>query len=308
MTGKQWMILAILAITWGSSFLFIKWGVAELSFLAVVAGRLLFGLLFLAGTMLITRTPLPPRHLWKHLAFVAVANNVIPWTLLAWGEQYVTSGVAALLNATTPLFTFLLAIIWADEKLSWVKIVGLVLGFIGVGVVIGQDFGALLAQQGNTLIVLGEIAILIMAVGYAIGSVYGRRYLKGVPAVQSATGQLFIAALVIFPATFFTNSFPATMPTLQAIGAIAALGFFGSGMAYYLYFQLLTQVGATRTTVVTYLLPLVAMVLGWFLLNEPITREMIIGIALILSGVIFVNGSLPFLQRFTNPKAAEVPR
>lgn len=305
MSGKQWAILAILALTWGSSFLFIKWGVAEMSFLAVVAGRLFFGLLFLVGTLLVTRTPLPPRHLWKHLAFVAIANNVIPWTLLAWGEQYVPSGVAALLNATTPLFTFLLAMVWADERLSLMKVVGLVLGFVGVTVVIWQDISAAFTQQTNTLTVLGEIAILIMAFGYAVGSVYGRRYLKGVPAVQSATGQLFIAALVIFPATFFTNSIPATMPSLQAIGAIAALGFFGSGMAYYLYFQLLTQVGATRTTVVTYLLPLVAIVLGWFLLNEPVTYEMLFGILLILGGVIFVNGSLPPLRRIPTSKAVE---
>jgi drug/metabolite transporter (DMT)-like permease len=306
MSAKQWGILAILALTWGSSFLFIKWGVAEMSFLAVVAGRLFFGLLFLVGTLLVTRTPLPPRHLWKHLAFVAIANNVIPWTLLAWGEQYVPSGVAALLNATTPLFTFLLAMVWADERLSVMKIVGLVLGFVGVTVVIWQDISAAFTQQTNTLTLLGEIAILIMAFGYAVGSVYGRRYLKGVPAVQSATGQLFIAALVIFPATFLTNSIPATLPSPQAIGAIAALGFFGSGMAYYLYFQLLTQVGATRTTVVTYLLPLVAIVLGFLLLNEPITREMLFGIALILGGVIFVNGAIPPLRRITPAKAVEI--
>ncbi len=306
MSGKQWAILAILALTWGSSFLFIKWGVAEMSFLAVVAGRLFFGLLFLVGTLLITRTPLPPRHLWKHLAFVAIANNVIPWTLLAWGEQYVPSGVAALLNATTPLFTFLLAMVWADERLSALKVVGLVLGFVGVAVVIWQDISAVFTQQTTTLTVLGEIAILIMAVGYAIGSVYGRQYLKGVPAVQSATGQLFIAAMVIFPATFLTNSIPTTMPGLQAMGAIAALGFFGSGMAYYLYFQLLTQVGATRTTVVTYLLPLVAIVLGFLFLNEPITREMVFGIALILGGVILANGSLPNLRPMKRSNAVEV--
>lgn len=305
MSVKQWGILAILALIWGSSFLFIKWGLEELSFLAVVAGRLLFGLIFLIGMLVLTRTPLPPRHLWKHLVFVAIANNVIPWTLLAWGEQYVPSGIAALLNATTPLFTFLLALVWADEKLSWVKVAGLLLGFVGVGVVIGPDLGTFFAEQNNTMVVLGEIAILIMALGYAIGSVYGRRYLKGVPAVQSATGQLFIAALVIFPATIFTNSLPTTMPSLQAIGGIAALGFFGSGMAYYLYFQLLTQVGATRTTIVTYLLPLVAMVLGWSLLGEAVTREMLFGIAIILSGVILVNSSLSFLRRPAVPKPAK---
>jgi drug/metabolite transporter (DMT)-like permease len=306
MSGKQWGILAILALIWGSSFLFIKWGLAEMSFLAVVAGRLFFGLLFLVGVLLLTRTPLPPRHLWKHLVFVEIANNVIPWTLLAWGEQYVPSGIAALLNATTPLFTFLLALVWADEKLSWVKVVGLLTGFVGVGVVIWRDVVAGFAQQNNTMVLLGEIAILIMAFGYAVGSVYGRRYLKGVPAVQSATGQLFIAALVIFPATIFTNNLPATLPSWGAIGAIAALGFFGSGMAYYLYFQLLTQVGATRTTVVTYLLPLVAIVLGWSLLGEAITREMLFGIALILSGVVLVNGSITFPRRPVVPKPVEV--
>jgi drug/metabolite transporter (DMT)-like permease len=144
MSGKQWGILLLLALIWGSSFLFIKWGLAEVSFLAVVLGRLSFGLIFLIGALLVTRAGLPKRALWGHLAVVAIANNAIPWTALAWGEQYIPSGIAAMLNATTPLFTLMLAARWGDERLTWIKLAGLILGFIGVGVVIGDDIGTLL--------------------------------------------------------------------------------------------------------------------------------------------------------------------
>lgn len=305
MSGKQWAILLLLATIWGSSFLFIKWGLAEMSFLAVVAGRLTFGLVFLIGALLVTRAGVPPRHLWKHLVFVGLANNVIPWTALAWGEQYIPSGIAAMLNATTPLFTLLLAVTWGDEKLTWLKVGGLILGFAGVAVVIGEDVGTLLSQQGNTMTVLGELALLVMAVGYAIGTVYGRRYLKGVPAAQSATGQLFVAFLVIAPIAFLTGNLPTELPSLRAVGGIMALGFFGSGMAYFLYYYLLTQVGATRTVIVTYLLPIVAILLGAVVLNEVITREMVIGMALILGGVILVNSNVPIIRRIREASAAK---
>lgn len=305
MSGKQWAILLLLATIWGSSFLFIKWGLAEISFLAVVAGRLTFGLVFLIGALLVTRSGLPPRHLWKHLIVVGLANNVIPWTALAWGEQFIPSGIAAMLNATTPLFTLLLAVTWGDEKLTWLKVGGLVLGFAGVAVVIGEDVGTLLSQQGNTMTVLGELALLVMAIGYAIGTVYGRRYLKGVPAAQSATGQLFVAFLVIAPIAYFTGNLPTEIPSIRAVGGIMALGFFGSGMAYFLYYHLLTQVGATRTVIVTYLLPIVAILLGAVVLNEVITREMVIGMALILGGVILVNSNVPMIRRMREVSAAK---
>jgi drug/metabolite transporter (DMT)-like permease len=305
MSGKQWAILLLLATIWGSSFLFIKWGLAEMSFLAVVAGRLTFGLVFLIGALVVTGSGVPPRHLWKHLVFVGLANNVIPWTALAWGEQFIPSGIAAMLNATTPLFTLLLAVTWGDEKLTWLKVMGLVLGFAGVGVVIGEDIGTLLSQQGNTMTVLGELALLVMAIGYAIGTVYGRRYLKGVPAAQSATGQLFVAFLVIAPITIFTGNLPTTLPSLQAIGGIVALGLFGSGMAYFLYYHLLTQVGATRTVIVTYLLPIVAILLGYWVLNETITRDMVMGMALILGGVILVNSNLSLTRKMPQTEAAK---
>lgn len=303
MSGKQWGILLILALIWGSSFLFIKWGLGEMSFLAVVLGRLVFGLLLLAGALIVMRSGLPPRAVWGHLAVVAIANNAIPWTALAWGEQYIPSGIAAMLNATTPLFTLLLAARWGEEQLTGIKLGGLILGFVGVAVVIGPDVGTLLSQQSNTMVVLGEIAVLIMAISYAIGAAYGRRKLKGIPAVQSATGQLFIAFLIIAPITLLTGSLPATLPSPQALGSIVALGLFGSGLAYLLFYQLLAQVGSTRTVIVTYLLPIVAIVLGWLWLNEPITTDLVLGIILILGGVILVNTNFAAMRRAPQAEA-----
>ncbi len=295
MTGKQWGTLGVLALIWGSSFLFIKWGLEEVSFLSVVAGRLIFGLVFLFGASLVQGLGLPRRALWRRLAVVALANNVIPWILLVWGEQFIPSGIAAMLNATTPLFTLLLASTWGDEQLSWLKVTGLIVGFLGVAVVIGQDLVTAFTQAGGTMTVLGELAVLVMAISYAFGAVYGRRNLRGESALQLATGQLLIAFIVVLPITLFTNSLPTTLPSLQAIGGIAALGFFGSGMAYFLFYGLLESVGATRTVIVTYLLPIVAIVLGWAVLNEMITLEMVAGMALILTGVLLVNnGAVTF--------------
>ena len=289
MTRRQIVLLLSLALIWGSSFLFIKWGVLEMSPLMVVMGRLVFGLLFLFGALVVRGRSLPPLSLWKPLLVVGIVNNAVPWFLIAWGEQYVSSGLASVLNATTPFFSVVLAVTWGDEHFSWLKVLGLLLGFVGVNVLIGADLREFFTTASSR-VALGELAILASAILYAVGAVYARRELRGVPPLQVATGQLGAALLLTLPVLLVAGDLPATMPSLRALLAVGALGLFGSGLAYVLFYELLEQVGATRTVIVTYLLPVVALFLGWLLLDEPLTVSTLVGMAIILSGVGLVNG------------------
>lgn len=295
MNTRQWATLALLAIIWGSSFLFIKQGVAEMPVATVVAGRLIMGLVFLVGALVAMRLPFPRRALWGRLLVVAFLNNVVPWVMLAWGGQYIPSGVSALLNATTPLFAILLSSVWGDEKFSAWQIGGLTLGFLGVALVISDDLVGMVGAQSNSQILLAELAVLIAAAFYAVGGIYARRAFAGEPPVQLATGQLFFASLVVVPFALIPANLPTVLPSIPALLAVATLGFFGSGFAYFLFYGLLAEVGVTRTVLVTYLLPIIAMILGYAVLNEAITWQMLVGVALILGGVIFVNANgLPF--------------
>ena len=289
MTRQQIGLLAALSLIWGSSFLFIKWGVLELAPMAVVMGRLSFGLLFLLGMLVARNSGLPPLSHWKPLLAVGMINNLLPWFLIAWGEQYVGSGLASVLNATTPFFSVVLASTWGDERFSWTKLFGLLLGFVGVNLLIGADLRALFTEADSQM-ALGELAILGAAILYAIGAVFARRYLRGLPPLQIATGQLGSALLVTVPIFVLSGAMPTQMPSIRAVLGIVALGLFGSGLAYVLFYELLAQVGATRTVIVTYLLPIVALILGWLFLNERITLQMLLGMAVILSGVGLVNG------------------
>lgn len=287
MTTRQLATLGVLALIWGSSFLFIKWGVTEMPVMLVVAGRLGMGLCFLFGAMLVRGQGLPRRELWRSLLIVAIANNVIPWFMLAWGEQYVSSGLAAVLNATTPLFSVMLASTWGDETFVPAKGVGLLLGFMGVVVLIGADLRDFFAA--NSRVLLGELAVIVASVGYAVGAVYGRRSFRGESPLQLATGQLLIAFLIILPLALLPINHPTALPSPKALLGIATLGFLGSGFAYLLFYSLLAEVGATRTVIVTYLLPIVAIFLGWAVQGEALTWQMVGGMALILGGIGLVN-------------------
>jgi drug/metabolite transporter (DMT)-like permease len=287
MNAKQLSTLGLLALIWGSSFLLIKVSVVEMGPVLVVAGRLALGLLFLFGALLVRGQRLPGRQLWKALLVVALVNNVAPFLLIAWGEQQVASGLAAVLNSTTPLFSVILASTWGDETLSASKISGLLLGFLGVVALIGMDVRDFFVASST--VAAGQFAIVLASASYAVGAVYARRWLRGQPALQLASGQLLIAFVIVLPFALLPSNMPAQLPSIQALLAVAALGLFGSGLAYLLFYSLLEQVGATRTVVVTYLLPVVAVLLGWVVLGERLSWQTMLGLGLILMGVALVN-------------------
>ncbi|HYN89623.1 MAG TPA: DMT family transporter, partial [Ardenticatenaceae bacterium] len=287
MDARSWITLLLLALIWGSSFLLIKIGVAEISPIWVVAARTFAGSLFLLALMRWRRESLPGRSLWPALVVVAFFNNVVPFTLIAWGELWIASGVAAILNATTPLFSVLISTSVGDERLSVPKVVGIVVGFVGVVVLIGA--GVREFTQG----LLGQLAIVAASASYAIGALYVRRWLKGGRPIPLATGQLLLATLMSLPFALLPANLPQAMPSPLAVASITALGLLGSGLAYVLYYRLIAVVGATRTLLVTYLLPITALFWGWLFLDETITVRTLLGMALIFSGILLVNRERP---------------
>ena len=276
-----------LALTWGSSFLLIKIALEGLTPEQVVWGRLVIGAAALLVVSAVTRTPLPrdPR-LWGHLLVVGLLLCVVPFSLFAWAEQHVSSGIASVLNATTPLMTMLVGLVaLRQERLSGERIAGLVLGFAGVLIVMGVwDLAA-----GGELV--GQLACLGATASYGVAFVYLRRTVagRGLPALTVATVQVLLGAVMMLAATPIVI---ATAPVLsgRVIGAIVLLGAAGTGLAYVCNTAIVDRWGATAASTVTYLTPLVGVVLGVVVLGEPATWNQPLGAVIVVVGVIVSQG------------------
>lgn len=293
MKPTQWALLILLSLIWGTSFLFIKVGVSELSPFWVAGIRILLGAAFLLAFLQLTGKSFPARRFWGALFVAGFFSNALPWILLAWGEIRIASGLASILNATTPLFSIIIASIWDDEQLTLIRIAGIIIGFAGVFLLIDVDLSAL-----TNLNLLAELAVLGASLSYAIGAVYVRRRLRGPSSRQLAAGQLTAAFILMMPVLFIDGT-PLQMPSATTAGAVLALGVLGSGVAYLIYFRLLTEVGATRTLIVTYLVPVTAVFWGWLILNETFGWTTLLGMVTILVGVVLVNsrrGEKPITQ------------
>jgi drug/metabolite transporter (DMT)-like permease len=277
------MLLALSAI-WGSSFMFIKVGVRELEPSTLVAGRLVLAALTLV-VIVTARMPLrrASGQVREHLGaflFVALLNSVVPFWLLAWGETKIDSGLAALLQACAPLFTALLAFFFVrSERVSGDRLIGLLVGFGGVALLVGA------VPSGN---VLAALAVVATGFCYAASSLAGGRYLREVPAATIALGTSGIAAIISLP--FGLAQLPSSVPSWKVIGSVVMLGVVGLGVAYVLYFALITTAGASRAILVTYLVPPAALFYGATILDESFSLTDIAGLALILAGVSLGTG------------------
>jgi drug/metabolite transporter (DMT)-like permease len=292
MRVREYGVLFALALIWGASFLFIKLGVDEVSPATVVAGRLSFSIITL-GIIVAFRRELMQgwRRYWRLGIVVSLINILTPYMLISWGETRISSGTASILNATTPLFTVLLAQVWigeGHESLTVRRVVGILVGFIGVGVLIGPTALLLTGNQAGDL--WGEVAVLIAAAAYGVGSLLSRGFVGSSRLVAPVLTQLPSLLIVLVVASFWDP--PTHLPSLKAILAIAALGALGTALAYLLYFWLINNVGATRTTLVTYLLPCTALIWGVLLLNEQVAWNTLVGLVLILLGTMTTNGTL----------------
>ena len=286
-TRFEWVTFLALGFMWGSSYLFIKLAVDSFGTFTLVALRLLIGAAFLWSVMRVMRTPLPrDRRVYGHLIVMSIINITIPFALITWAEQSVDSALAAILNSTVPLMVIVLAPLFLpDEPIRLNGILGLIVGFLGVVLIVSPG----LAAAAGT--VPGMIALLGSSFSYAVGVIYARRNIQGQPPMIPAVFQVTFALLIVGTLAIFVER-PWATATPDAVGwfSVIWLGILGSGMAYLAYFRLLLSWGATRTSLVAYLLPVIGIVLGFLVRREPIDATLIGGTALVIAGVALVNG------------------
>ena len=301
----DWLRLLILSLVWGGSFIFFRILAAQLPPLTTVFSRTLIGTLAVLVFMRVDKTPLIiPRSQVPKLALLGLINCVLPFTLYAWGETRVSAGVASIINATTPMFTLLVAgLVFRNDKLTGGRIAGVLCGMAGVAVVVGPD--VLLGAD-----TLGEIACLLAPLSYGFAFQVGRR-ITGLTPPALACAQLGMATLLIFPLMVGIDQ-PWNLPSPPLSGwlAIAGLGVLSTGFAYVVYFRVLASAGPTNLSLVTLLVPVSAVLLGWGVLSEPMAPRAAGGMALIAVGLAAIDGRLIRRVRgFLNPQpAAASPR
>jgi drug/metabolite transporter (DMT)-like permease len=291
MGSREWVLLLILSALWGCSFFYFKILVAELPPFTVVLGRVGLAALLLNAVLLIRRDPMPRSpQLWGSFLVMGLLNNVIPFTLIVWGETRISSGLASILNATTPIFTVLAAHCWtSNEKLNWNKGMGVLFGFLGVAVLIGPS--AVAGMRGGDT--AGALSCLAAAFAYAIAGIYGRRF-KGVAALKVATGQITGSTLILIPlACLADRPWTLPMPSAHAWEALAGLAVLSTALAYMIYFRILATAGATNLLLVTFLLPISALLLGVLFLGETFTAQAFGGMMLIGLGLAAIDGRVP---------------
>ncbi|HEV3400674.1 MAG TPA: DMT family transporter [Acidimicrobiales bacterium] len=287
--------LVLLAGIWGWSFLFIKVAVAGMTPTTVAGIRVALGAVVLLAVVRGRGLSLPrDPQWWRHLAVVALAGSAAPFSLLAWGEQHVSSALAAVLNASTPLFAALFATVLLGERLRPLQVAGLALGLAGVAVVAGLGSDDLTGAGLG-----GKAAAVGAAVGYGISLTYTRRHLTPLPPLVAAAGQLVMATLMLAPLALVTTLRQGIAVTPSRAAAVGLLGVFGTGLAYVMVYRLIADMGSTKASVVTYLVPVVAVAVGVLFLGEDFSFRLLVGGAVVIAGIALLNvgGRVPWRGR-----------
>lgn len=283
---KHWIVFVVLGLIWSSSFLWIKIGVQEIGPMSLVAFRMLFGAITAGAIALYQKSTWPTdRKTWISFAILGPASLAIPIFFISWGERTIDSAVAAILNATVPLFTLIIAHFWLrDDKMTVPKVVGLIIGFAGIVVLLGKDL-----TVGAHSSVIGQVAVIVASLFYAGSAVYARRATAHVEGLARGTLPLVTATIFMWIVGPLTEH-PFLIPhlTLTWIAALW-LGILGSGIALIMFYYLLHEIGPTRTTLVTYLFPVGGVILGVIFLNEELSWQLLAGTALIIASLAVVN-------------------
>jgi drug/metabolite transporter (DMT)-like permease len=289
MTRREWAMLLTLSVLRGGSFFFVAVAVAELPPFTIVVLRVVLSALTLYAVARATGTPLPTdRRIWLAFTVMGLLNNVVPFSLFVWGQTHIASGLASIINATTPLFTVLVAHLWTrDEKVTGGRLIGVLVGFAGVVVIFG---GEALRFLGTDM--LAQLACLCAAACYAFAGVYGRRFNEmGIPPIATATGQVTAASAVLFPIMLAVDRpWVLPIPSGTTVASLLALALLSTALAYILYFRILATAGATNLLLVTFLIPVTAIVLGITILGEGLETKSLIGMGLIGLGLAAIDG------------------
>ncbi len=288
MSPGDWALLVVLSICWGGSFFFIELALDGFSPLTLVFGRLstASAVLWIYVQSIGGRFPKSAR-VWGMFAVMGLVGNAVPFSLISWGQLHIDGGLASILNAPVPLFTAVLAYRFArDERLSAGRGFGIVLGFAAIIVMVGPHFLLGFDAQG-----LGQLAVLAGAFSYAVASIYGRR-LSELPVSVVSAGVLTMAAVIMLPPTLIFDAPWQLRPDLMALAALGGLALISTVGAYLIFFRLLERTGATNVSLVTFLIPVSALILGGVFLGERLDWWAFAGMALLFTGLAIVDGRL----------------
>jgi drug/metabolite transporter (DMT)-like permease len=296
MSATQWILLLTLSLVWGGSYFFVGVAVDDLPPLTIVLCRVGFASIALLIFLACSGQSMPTdRRVWAAFFIMGLLNNAIPFSLIVWGQTHVSAGQASILNATTPIFTVIAAHVFTrDEKMKWRHLAGIALGFAGVVVLMGAAF-----LDAFTSSLLAQTALLGAAVFYALSAVFGRRFRQlGVAPMQIATGQVTAAALLLLPLVVLIDQpLQLAPPGLLSILAVLGLALISTAFAYVLYFRILASADATNLSLVTMLVPPTAICLGILFLDEVLARHHLVGLVLIISGLLVMDGRLAAFRR-----------
>jgi len=291
MGASEWLLLVVLSVLWGGSFFFVGVAVKALPPLTIVALRV--GLAAIALNLIVRVTGLRmPREwrYWKAFFGMGLLNNMIPFCLIVWGQMHIASGLASIFNATTPLFTAIVAHVFTkDEKISGGRMGGILVGFTGVAVIIGLD-----SLDGLGTSTLAQFAVLGAALSYAFAGVYGRRFKSmGAAPLVTATGQVTASTLLLTPLALVVDQpWTLAMPGLGVWTAVTGLALISTALAYIIYFRILATAGAINLLLVTFLIPVSAILLGVAFLGEQLAGKDLVGMSLICLGLAAIDGRL----------------
>jgi drug/metabolite transporter (DMT)-like permease len=304
MNRGDWLILGILALIWGGAFFFIGVAVRHVPPLTYVWLRLTIAAAAMWLFLRVRGQSVDlPKQVWGSILLLALLNNAIPFVLFGWSQTHIASGLASILNATTPIWGVLVAhFLTHDERMSPRKIAGVLLGFGGVATMIGP---ALLSNIGSSAV--AQLACVVAALCYALAAVWARRFrAMGLSPMSVTTGQLTAGALIMLPLALFVDQpWTHAFPPLSAWGAIVALALLCTAFGYVLYFRLIDSSGATNALLVTLLVPPVAILLGALFLGETLAAQDFLGLGLIALGLAAIDGrALSLFRRVSPPQAA----
>ena len=303
MTRRYVPLLLVLTGLWGSSFLFIEIALRELEPTVVIVLRLLLAALVLVPVLALrfgtggaySRL----REAWRPLLVLGAVNAAVPFTLIAWGQKHIDSGIAAIANASLPIFVALLAIRFRpSERVTGSRAVGIVSGIVGVAVLTGAN------PEGGWWAVAGTLAVVMAAFLYAVGALYAQTHVEAVDPIVLATGSTIAGALLLLPIS--AAQAPSQLPGWEVWVAVSVLGVGGMALGQFVYYVMLESHGSTKATLVTYLLPGMALVLGIVFLDEALTVAAVVGLALVLLGVALGSGLLHPARR-REPVTAHAP-
>ncbi|MCR9212887.1 MAG: DMT family transporter [Proteobacteria bacterium] len=288
MSLQNWILLIILSVLWGGTFFFIELALVDFTPFTIVFLRVSLAAIALFAYLIISGEKIPTGlGLWMTLAVMGLLNNVVPFSLITWGQTHITGGVASILNATTPLFGVVFAhFLTKDEKMVPNKLVGVLVGFAGILVMMQPTM-----DEGFSFESLGQIAVLGAALSYGIAIVWGKRLSETSPIVN-AFGMLFFSSIVLLPTIFIVEEPLSLTPTLLGSVSVLGLAVLGTAIAYLMFFRILASAGAVNLTLVTFLIPVSALILGIGILGEKIHPMALYGMLVIFAGLAIIDGRI----------------